>query len=120
MNLHELCESLRNGKKWYIFFDKYSASPMDDLLHFTGSQEAVSTCRTGLFAEVSMPVTDNVPNGNHWELYREISFRVIGSEPFRLTDYIDDSNNELHNITADDLITIGKCVAKVRRLCINS
>jgi len=97
MNLHELCDAYRNGKKWYIY---------------TGSQEAVSTCRTGLFAEVDIPVTDNVENGNHWELYREISFRVMGSDPFHLSDFVDDANDDLHNVSAEDLITIGKCISK--------
>lgn len=100
MNLHDLCEAFRKGNKWYAF---------------DGSQEVVSTCRTGLFAQLGIPVTDNLPNGNHWELYREISFRVIGSVPFRLTYYVNDPSDDLHNVTADDMIIIGKCIAKVHR-----
>jgi len=102
MNLHELCKALRKGKQWYIF---------------DGSREAVSSCRTGLFAELGIPVTNNVPNGNHWELYREISFRVIGSEPFEVSDIINDASDELHNVTADDIITIGKCIKKTYCKC---
>jgi len=101
MNLHELCEAYRNKKRWYIE---------------TGSQEAVSTCRTGLFTELGIPITNNIPNGNHWELYREISFRVMEREPFLPVAPVEDSTNELHSATAEDMVTIGKCIAKAMRL----
>ena len=102
MKLHDLCKSYRNGNKWYIF---------------DGSQEAVSTCRTGLFHQLGIPVVDDMPNGNHWELWREISFRVLGSEPFRITDVVNDTSDDIHNVTAEDMITIGKCIAKTHAQC---
>jgi len=97
MKLQELCKAYRNGNRWYIY---------------DGSREAVSTCRTGLFAELGIPVIDDVPNGNHWELWREISFRILGTEPFSLNAVVDDSADELHNVSAADIITIGKCISK--------
>ena len=105
MKLTELCQAFRNGDRWYIF---------------DGSQEVTGFTRNAANAELAEPLgkeeLDNVPNGVCWQLFRQISFQVMGSEPMRLTDFLDNASDDILQCRGQDIITIAECLKKVRRM----
>lgn len=99
MELKELCQAYRNGHRWYIF---------------DGSQEVTDKTRAGVFAYLGIKPVDDVPNGNCWQLVREIAFRLTGSEPIDQRCSIEHLS-ELEDCTVGDLIVISHAIEIVNR-----
>ena len=100
MKLNELCEAYRNSNRWYAF---------------DGSSWGVGTTRARALAEVHVtPGEDPVPNGQCWQLSREIVFRLTGSDPIDSSVPIQNLE-ELADCTVGDLLVIARCVQVVGR-----
>lgn len=92
-NMHEACEAYRNGLKW------------------AGQCGGITYAHFRKSAHLEYDAPDSAGN-NFWELYREISFRAIGSEPFNLNTATVDEEN-LAGVTAEDMLTIAACIKHV-------
>ena len=95
-NIHEACEAYRNGLRWagqtggitYAHFSKSSAKEYD--------------------------APDRAGN-SFWELYREISFMVMGSEPLCGKNVDCMPEGKFDCLTSDDFETIAICIKKVSK-----
>ena len=92
-NLHEACQAYRDGYRW-------AGSNCGGLTyaHYYKSAE-------NLYSK------EDKACENFWQLYRQISFMVVGTEPFDLRSKIDTvPENKFEGLTVLDMITIATCI----------
>lgn len=98
-NIHDACEAFRAGFKW------------------AGSNSSGITYAHSGKGDGKLYSKEDSAGENFWELYRQISFMALGSEPFNLhTTFLDTvPDGKFDYVTAEDLITIAACIKRVSK-----
>jgi hypothetical protein len=98
-NIHDACEAFRAGFKW------------------SGSTSGGITYAHNYKRDGDLYSKEASVGENFWELYRQISFMALGSEPFNLHTTCLDTvpDGKFDCVTAEDLITIAACIKRVSK-----
>ena len=99
-NLHDACQAYREGLKW---------AGLD-----CGGLTYAHTSKN----DSKLYSKEDRAGENFWELYRQISFMVMGAEPFAMTSKIDNTvpEDKFEDVTAEDMLTIAACIKRASKI----